>query len=1357
MKNRLSGFFWAMGLFLLLAASVQAQTWIASPSSGDWNTDSNWTGTAPNSSSAFATFGTSTVTNVTLSAPATVDTVQFNGGASSYSIDTNGVTLNLGGVGVVNNSGGPQTLINSDNGSNGGYLVFANSASASNAIIKNNGSLGYMQLLDSSTAGNSTITNNGNIDIFSSATAGSATITNNGYLYFFNNATAGAASITNNSFVDFFGTSSLSTSTFNNASNGTLLFYGASSPGSTAGSATITTNGVVGFNENSTAGNAVITITGGLLSFVDDSLAGSAQFTLTNNAGGIDISNHNGAVTLFSLQGAGGAVHMGTNNLGVGIGNQSTTFSGVFDDAGNSSTLIKLGTGTLTLNGSSNYGGGTNILAGAIVVDTNGELGTGTVQNNAGLSFINNSNAGNLNYQNNLSGTMAFLNNANAGSGTIQNSGTLTFYNNSTANGIAVTNTGLLVFTDNSTIGPSTITNNAGGAIDLDLSSNASSTRFIVNGGGTLDISGHTGPVTLQSVEGGGAIALGSNNLASGFNNLNVGLSGVISGIGGSLTKFGSGTLTLSGNNTYTGGTTVTLGVVAISADNNLGTTPAVLALSDGTLQTLAGMTFTHSIDLIGGSGGTIDTNGFNSTISGVISGANALNKIGSGTLTLSGTNTYSAWTVISGGTLALAGTGTVGADSVSMTGGNFDISAHTGGVTLQLLTGTGNVNLGSNDLNMGINNQNMTLSGVISGSGGSLTKVGQGILTLSGNNTYSGGTTVSNGVLVVSADNNMGAGGGLLNLQGSTLLTSGTVISTRPVDLTGGTVIDTSGYNSTLGGNISGTGVLNKMGSGTLTLSGVNAYSGGTNILGGTLALGNSSALGAGPVSLLSGTIKMSGGPGVVTWGGDYAQSAGTTLSLGIGASQWDTLNLGGVAHLNGTLNLSTYSGYTTQVGSTFAVITTGTGLVGQFSQLTTPLGVRWIPVYGFYNLTLTAIQPSFAALALTPNQKSVATMLDGLYGDSKSATIMLDLGTQSAGALQTDYDLIAPEQLTAIYPVLYAASQSRAKAIEDRLSGVVGVNAPRLSAAQAARWDMDSPMYADSNHQAIQDRRVINDAYSYRDQTAGRWGSFLNTTEDLANIGDDANASGYKFTVTGITAGVDYRLSKDMAAGLLVGYDLGSTSSASGGKLDLNAGHAGLYGGWGHNGLHVEALAEAGLPTLKTTRAAYGGTATASATGLEFSGWLNGGYDFKLGTTTLGLFAGGQYTYASLNAFTEAGSSLPLAIPSQNQNDLRADVGVRASRAWHLGSMILTPNLGVSYEHQFDGYADDMTAALAAGGGSFTVQGPAIGQDAVALGAGVNLQFAQGIGAFVQYDGKFMVQNYDRQNFSGGVNVGF
>src|SRR5207244_3137938 len=149
---------------------------------------------------------------------------------------------------------------------------------------------------------------------------------------------------------------------------------------------------------------------------------------------------------------------------------------------------------------------------------------------------------------------------------------------------------------------------------------------------------------------GGTSGSLGSNsvtnNAALVFNRSDsITVANAISGTG-SVSQNGTGTLTLSGANAYSGGTNLNAGTVNVSADNNLGATTGPLTFNGGTLQLGASfnLSSTRAITLNAG-GGSIDTNGFSTTISQAIAGGGALTKTGIGTLTLTGNNSYSGVT----------------------------------------------------------------------------------------------------------------------------------------------------------------------------------------------------------------------------------------------------------------------------------------------------------------------------------------------------------------------------------------------------------------------------------------------------------------------------------------------------------------------------------------------------------------------------------------------------------------------------------------------------------------------------------------------------------------------------------------
>ncbi len=413
------------------AAIAQAQdaSWQTNPSSNIWDTAANWTpATVP---SATAIFGASTVTALSFSDKATVsiNSIQITTPAPTYSFNIqSAAALSINGVGITNNSTNTPTF----SLSNDGRLFFYNSSTAANSNITaavNSGvgffnqstagsakitlSGGDLFFNNASTAGNAQITNNfathvffGNLNTHDTASAGSATITNmpTGVTQFAGDSSAGNATIFNNgirdtaqasaAFTQFFNSSSAKDAHITNSSGGITNFFDSA----TAGNAIITNNGITQFLGSSTAGTAtIITNDGGTTSFHATSSGGQAAL-ITNAGGEVDISNLQSPGTAFaSIEGAG-TYSLGSKSLTVGGNNLNTTVSGVIADGGGSGesggSLIKVGTGTLTLSGTNTYTGGTTINAGTLTV--NGSIASSSLTTvNNGATLIGTGTVGN--------------------------------------------------------------------------------------------------------------------------------------------------------------------------------------------------------------------------------------------------------------------------------------------------------------------------------------------------------------------------------------------------------------------------------------------------------------------------------------------------------------------------------------------------------------------------------------------------------------------------------------------------------------------------------------------------------------------------------------------------------------------------------------------------------------------------------------------------------------------------------------------------------------------------------------------------------------------------------------------------
>ena len=749
--------------------------------------------------------------------------------------------------------------------------------------------------------------------------------------------------------------------TFNDTVAGVIL----SANGTISGTNPILTSTSDFILESGTAA-AILAGTVGVNKTTSGTVTLSAANTYTGattiNAGTLQIGNGgtSGALSTSSAITNNGTLTFNRSNTIT----QGTNFASVISGTGH---VTQAGTGTLSFNGTNSYTGTTTISAGTLALNS-------SASNNSTISGDIVINGGTLNYQSSVNDQ-------------ISNSATVTMTSGSFAlaardetigaismsGGDLSITSGVLTLSSNSSLtgGNISITSPGGGinagstgattlgnaAFSYNNASNASAGLVLSSG---LNVNANTTANFTNSLAGVGRISLGGSTKVFDVGasaNMNIGWAVVSSNASGGLTKNGTGTMTLSAANTYTGATTINAGTIQLSGTGTIGS--GAFSITGGELN-LGGVSLANTFtSLTGGtlSNGTITNNGSNyglqsGIVSAVLAGTNGFNKTTAGIVSLNAANTYTGTTTVNDGTLSIGNvnalqnstldTGTSGSQAVafSVAGANtYNIAAIQGGDTLDF---------GNNTISIGANNAATSFTGSLAGSGGSLTKVGSGALILSGNNTYTGATTISAGTLRLGnaiSNNSTISGdilinGGTLNYQSSVndqISNSATVTMTSgsfalnardetigAISMSGGDLSITSGVltlssNSSLtGGNISITsagGGINTASTGSTTLG--NAAFSYNNASNASAGLVLSSGLNVNANTTANFTNALAGVGRISLGGSTKVFDVGSSANLNIGWAVVSSNSSGGLTkNGTGTLTLSaanTFSGTAT------------------------------------------------------------------------------------------------------------------------------------------------------------------------------------------------------------------------------------------------------------------------------------------------------------------------------------------------------------------------------------------------------------------------------------------------------------
>ena len=751
----------------------------------------------------------------------------------------------------------------------------------------------------------------------------------------------------------------------------------------------------------------------------------------------------------------------------------------------------------------------------------------------------------------------------------------------------------------------------------------------------------------------------------------------------------------------------------------------------------------------------TINTDGGSTTFGGTSSA-------GSATITTKNGGTTTFKETASGGTATL----------VTNTGGTVDFSAMTTAISVGSIAGAGSYLLGANRLTLS-DNSSTTVSGILSGTGGSLVKSGTGTLTLSGANSYSGGTTVSAGTLLLGTGGSLASGsalavnGGSFNLNGHAQTIGAFSGTGGTVALGTGTLTAGDSSNTTYAGGFTGTGGLIKQGSGTLTLSGISTI-GTTEVAAGKLMVNGSlntaltvdaggSIGGSGTITgnlTVNGTIRPDIGTTNVV--GTYTQAAGSTYQVEVtpgGLS--DKINVTGNAVISNAAAVQVLADAGTyQRNTNYTILTASGGVTGTYASVTSNFAfLKPTLSYDANNvlLNLVASQNAFVNGAQTPNQVAVATVLDlaaptasGDFGAVLNA--LYALNTQQGPAM---LNLIGGQSYSGFGSVAIQGSQLFMDSFQGHAgSGSVGGG--------------NSAGLPGSTYVAL--RAEPTDACDIACDGEPSWGAWGGAMGGFGTVAGSNNANGLTYNLGGFIAGIDRKFASFFRAGIAAGLNAATlTTSGVPGTGNSNTVQFALYGAYNEGALYVDGLAGYGRSDNRMNRPlAIPGlaprTALGNTTANTFFSQLETGYKIVVAPRFDGFvtpFARLQASTSTQNGFTETGAdSLDLTVAQQTTNSLRtvvgAQIGAGLDAPWR-EKLSMTFHLG--WSHELADLSRPVTAVFAGAPAlGFTTQGAIAPRDGVVLGLGASSAIADRTSIYFRYDGDLAGGNTNHI-FNAGV----
>lgn len=505
------------------------------------------------------------------------------------------------------------------------------------------------------------------------------------------------------------------------------------------------------------------------------------------------------------------------------------------------------------------------------------------------------------------------------------------------------------------------------------------------------------------------------------------------------------------------------------------------------------------------------------------------------------------------------------------------------------------------------------------------------------------------------------------------------------------------------------------------------------------------------------SGLVSPGNSIGDLTISGSFTQTSTGVLAMEVESPEsFDRVFVRGPATLAGALAIVPIGADPFVFGDTLQGFLQARRITGSFDDVLLPPGFRGRVLERDATLDLLIAPASYTQLATNQNQLNTAQALDSFIpvvsGDRKIVATALDRLT--AQEYPSAFNAISPGFFESYTNIGIQQAVAQGQVLQQRFRAIqLGATGFQTMGVRIDPLASKAPSPVEKN------------PLPEPPAAQSRWNSWVQGNGIFSNSSGIQSMPSYRVSSGGFLVGADYRWGEQLATGLFAGYQGTAVNYDNGGSASINSVRFGGYASYGGaTGFFVNGVVSGGASSYTGRRPIEFGSldrmarSTTGGAGLETL--LNSGYNWEIAGWNLGLSATVQYSYQTVEGFTESNAgSLNLAVDRQAANSLRSFLGAQIAYPWQAAERIrLIPMAGLFWQHEFLQYPTDIGASLNGGAGpafSYSTSTPA--RDSVFASVGVSAEVGDRWSVNAFYQPSFGANDFVSHVISGGINFEF